>query len=65
MPLTTAEIIKVFIPLAGAILFLAYPDQLLQAKDHADEKKRKRLKQVGVMLIVVALGYFLVALSGA
>ncbi len=38
MPVTTAAIINALIPLAVGILFVSYPEQLLPAKDRADEK---------------------------
>lgn len=61
MPVTTAAIINALIPLAVGILFASYPEQLLPAKDRADEKKRKRLKQAGAGLILISLGYFILA----
>ncbi len=61
MQLPIASIINALIPLAAGIVFLLYPEQLLAAKDGANEKKRKLLKRCGSMLIIIGIGYLVIA----
>ncbi|RXK62611.1 DUF2065 family protein [Lacibacter luteus] len=61
MQLPLASIIPALIPLAAGILFLLYPEQLLAAKDRANEKKQKLLKRCGGILVIIGIGYLFLA----
>lgn len=63
LKLSSMDYINIFIPLAGGILFLSYPELLLPVKDRVNEKKKKLLKLSGYLLITVAVGYFILELS--
>jgi len=54
--------IDIFIPLFAGIIFIAFPDILIQKQDATYEKKKSLFKKGGLVLIGVAAIYLLVLL---
>ncbi|WP_018342200.1 hypothetical protein [Cytophaga aurantiaca] len=56
--------IDIFIPLAAGIIFLAFPDILIQKQDASYHKKKSLFKKGGLILLGVSIIYTIVVFFG-